>query len=102
MSQLPNSIPRSNIEGSLLSKSFKLEKEKDHRYYNLYYKGKRQKIRTKISTGSKYQDYGIDLLNQMKRQLKLNLRDTKLLLICPMTGSKYIELLISKGEISDP
>lgn len=58
MSQLPNSIPRSNIENSLLSKSFKLEgKGRDHRYYYLYYKGKKQKIRTKISIGSRYQDY---------------------------------------------
>ncbi len=94
-------IPRRVIEASLQDKGFQKYEKRDHRFYYFFYKGKKTIARTKISTGSQYKDYNIDLLNMMKRDLYLNrLKEVKDLLICPMDEGQYIKILLNKGKIS--
>jgi len=94
-------LPREEIETSLQNKGFQRDEERDHIFYYFFYKGKKTKVRTKISRGSKYKDYGMDLLKMMKIQLRLDgLSEVKDLLICPMDESQYIKILLNKGIIS--
>jgi len=94
-------LPREEIETSLQNKGFQRDEERDHIFYYFFYKGKKTKVRTKISRGSKYKDYGTDLLKMMKRDLYLDrLNELGDLLVCPMDESQYISILLNKGIIS--
>ena len=93
-------VPRRIIEKSLQGKGFEKHDGRDHRYYYFLYKGKKTIARTKVSTGTKYKDYGMDLLNMMKRDLFLELKDLKDLVICPMNEDQYARILLKKGKIS--
>lgn len=94
-------IPRRVIEASLQDKGFQKYEKRDQRFYYFFYKGKKTRVRTKISTGIKYKDYGVDLLKMIKRQLWLDqLKEVKDLLICPMDEGQYIKILLNKGKIS--
>ncbi len=93
-------IPRSTIERSLSEKGFVKEERRDHRFWYFLYKGKRTKIRTKISTGTGYRDYEINLLKMMKLQFYLDsLRQLDDLLRCPMDGKQYTELMLEKRVV---
>lgn len=91
-------LERKTIEKGLSNKGFRLA-NKDHRYYVLYYKNQKTKIRTKISTSSKkHRVYGDDLLLKIRRQLELD--STKLLLQfleCSVSYAQYIKILTKKG-----
>jgi hypothetical protein len=93
-----NSIPRDKIERSLAGKGF-VKDQRDHRYWYFFYKGKRTRIRTKISTGTGYKDYGIDLLDKIKSQLFLNFRELEALLTCPMDVHRYTQLMLERKVI---
>lgn len=94
-------IPRGVIEASLQDKGFQKYEKRDQRFYYFFYEGKKTKIRTKISTGSKYKDYGMDLLKMMKRQLWLDeVKEVKDFLVCPMDQEQYTKILLNKGKIS--
>lgn len=95
-------IKRRIIEKSLKEKGFRCERNRGHRYYYFWHKGKKTHIRTKVSTGTGYEDYGFDLISSMKFQLRLtNLKETKGLLECPMGLREYTNLLLQRGDISD-
>lgn len=95
-------IKRRTVEKSLKEKGFRCEKNRNHRYYYFWYKGKKTIIRTKISTGTKHKDYTFNLISFMKLQLKLlNLREIKGLLECPMGIEEYTDLMLQRGHISD-
>ena len=90
-------ISRDTIEKSLAEKGFIKEEGRDHRYWYFLYKGKKTRIRTKISTGSRYKDYEIGLLKMLKAQFFLDsLKELDDLLRCPMDGNQYAELMLSK------
>lgn len=94
-------IPRRVIEKSLKEKGFEIDEERDHRYYYFHYKGKKTVARTKISTGTGYRDYNIDLIKAIKRNLYLDsLKDVERLLICPMNEQEYSRILLKKSIIS--
>lgn len=94
------SIPRDKIEKSLGEKGFVKEEGRDHRFWYFLYKGKKTRVRTKISTGSEHRDYGFPLLKRMKSQLFLDsLKELDDLLRCPMDGNQYAELMLSKGIV---
>jgi hypothetical protein len=83
----------------LAEKGF-VKDERDHRFWYFFYKGKKTRIRTKISTGSGYSEYGINLLNMIKKQLYLSFRELEALLRCPMDVDRYTELMIERRVIS--
>ena len=102
------SIPRSTIEESLLKKGFVYHKQektqslkkRDHRFYYFYHNNKRTHIRTRISMGSHYKDYGNDLLKKMKRQLRFDsLSHLVDFLKCPLTKNNYVTILKRNGEL---
>ena len=95
------SFPRREIKRSLEKKGFYLETG-DHDYYNFYHNGKKTDIWTKISRGSKYEDYPRPLLNQIKRQLKFESPlQLEAFLKCPMQHEHYIQFLKEKKLVSE-
>lgn len=85
------------IEKNLLKKGF--EKEESHHTY-FYYKpeGKYTGISTYISHGSHYKTYPDGLINQMKKQLKLDSKhQTEDLFNCPLSKDEYFSILKGKG-----
>ena len=92
-------IPRDTIEKSLAEKGF-VKEGRDHRFWYFLYKGKKTRIRTKISTGTGYRDYDRNLFKRMKRQFYLDsLRQLDDLLRCPMDGKQYAELMLNKRVV---
>jgi len=70
---------------------------RDHRVYHLMHDNKHTGISTKISTGSKYRSYKDNLLDHMKRQLKLDTRAQLCDLIdCDLDEDSYKEILRDK------
>lgn len=96
-----SSLPREQIEKSLSQKGFELVVG-DHRFYYFNYRGKRTSIRTKISTGSSYKDYGEDLIGLIKNQLKFQTKAQFLSFVdCKLTEEKYIEILEAQNYFRD-
>ena len=90
---------RTKIKSSLSSKGFK-NTGGDHEYYYFYREGKKKKIFTKISRGSKYKTYGDGLLREVKKQLYLSTKKKLLDFIdCPMSKDNYIDELKEAGEL---
>jgi len=85
----------SKITKALLSKGFK-EIDSNHKFFFLYYNGKKTAIRTKISHGKK--EYGDSLLNFMKKELYLDKGELEGLINCSLSGSGYIEILKGKKK----
>jgi hypothetical protein len=95
------SFPRRDIDKALRKKGFFLE-ERDHYYYNFYYNGKKTNIWTKLSRGTKYEDYSIRLLGEIKKELRLDsLKQLEDLLRCPMEQEHYEKHLKGKNQLSD-
>ncbi len=91
---MPTSIPRATIRKSLADKGFRSEEGSKHQLWYLWVDDKKTSVRTKLSRGTKYRQYGNPLLNEMKRDLKLpGLSATKRLLKCPITGAEYLAIL---------
>lgn len=94
-------IARRKLERALARKGFRKEEaSRDHCFWWFYYQGKRTLIFTKISRGSGYKDYGDDLLNKVKLQLRLDtIQQLRDLVNCPITEQDYILHLKRKGII---
>lgn len=91
-------IPRSTIRKSLRDKGFQPKQGRKHELWYLWMCGKRTAIKTRVSRGTQYKDYGDDLLSEMKRQLRLpNLSSTTKFLKCPITGAEYLSILREQG-----
>ena len=96
-----SAIPVRTIQKSLLEKGFQESQGSKHTLYHLYHNGKLQTIFTRLSRGSGYKEYPINLIGDMKRQLKLdNNTQTINLLKCPMTHEQYLRHLSDKGLLS--
>jgi len=73
-------------------------KNKHHIYYYLFVNGKKQRIYTYISHGSK--EYNNYLMGEMKKQLKFNnSEEADDFFDCPMTEEDYIKMLKEKNEL---
>ena len=94
--------PRKKIKKALLKKGFEEYKQgSDHHRYVLVNPGGGYEIsiNTKISRGSKYKDYGPQLLDKMANQLKLTNRQLKKYLDCEISKENYYVILTEKGII---
>jgi len=82
----------------LAQKGFRSEEgRRDHRYWFFYHEERKTNIFTKISRGTGYRDYGIDLLNKVKRQLRFDtLEQLQDFIDCPMSGEDYARHLREK------
>lgn len=90
---------RKDIERALRTKGF-VQRAGDHRFYSLVVNGRETQIRTKISTGTKYEIYGEPLLSGMRHQLHLpTRRHLEDFINCPLTAEDYIDLLRGQGDI---
>jgi hypothetical protein len=88
-------VDTNTAEKSLLNKGFKREKRKKHKFFYFYYNGLKSGIYTMISHGSGYKDISGRLLNDMKRQLKLETNHEAVdFLDCTMSEDEYIEILL--------
>lgn len=94
------SIKTRKILGSLMSKGFVLS-ESDHSILTLYVNDKKMPIYTKISHGKS--EYGDNLINKVKNQLKLDSRQQlEDLINCPMSYEEYVGLLVKNNYIKIP
>lgn len=92
------SIKKRIIEKALREKGFCVE-ETHHRYFHHTVDGKKSGVSTNMSHGSD-DDIGDNLVNMMKRQLRLQTtKQARDLFQCPMSGEEYIELLRKQGVI---
>lgn len=92
------SYKTNEISRSLLRKGFRLEPKKDHKYYRLFYKGKKSHIYTKTSHGNKTVDSD-ELIKKMRTQLHLDKKNFDLLIKCPLTEQAYIDILINNNDL---
>ena len=91
---MPKPILPSKIKSALLNKGFKEEEARGHKLLRLYVNGKKTGISTSLSRGSRYREYGMDLLNYMTRGLRLDItRQLVNLIECPMSYTQYITYL---------
>ena len=95
-------VERREIESNLVKKGFIKETNGDHRCFHHEYKGKRTGVSTYVSHGSKHKSYGISLIKEMKKQLRLDtIKDALNLLKCPMKEDQYNRILIDKNVFPD-
>jgi len=85
-----------DIESALKKKGF-LEKETHHKIFYLCVNGRISGVHTFISHGQN--DYSADLLAKMKNQLHLSGKEFTDLIQCPLTGERYLQLLVRRGVI---
>ena len=93
-------IKKRIIEKSLLKKGFSKVEAPHHRYFHHEIDGQITGISTHTSHGSFNTDIGDNILNMMRRQLRLqSLKQTRDLLECPMSGDDYNNFLRAQGII---
>jgi len=81
---------RSAISNSLQKKGFILEEDHTHKCFFYWSKnGKRTKVRTMVSHGTKYKVIGDNLLALMSKQCKLSKAEFLELIDCPLTREDY-------------
>ena len=85
-----------DIEAALKKKGF-AQKETHHRIFCLCVNGRITGVHTFLSHGLK--DYSADLLAKMKNQLHLSGKEFTDLIQCPLTGERYLQLLVERGII---
>jgi predicted RNA binding protein YcfA (HicA-like mRNA interferase family) len=87
------------LEKTLKKKGFILNPESSHhKFYYLFYKGKKYPIHTYISHGLK--EYSQNLMGEIKKQLKFDTtRNAERFFDCPMTAEEYYKMLKNNGEI---
>jgi len=89
-------LDRNDIENALRRKGF-VQENSDHRFYYLFYNGKRTSIRTKISHGSDYKVYGDALLAHMVRQLHFDSKQHLVSFVeCRTSETDYVQMLLGK------
>lgn len=87
-------IEPDKIISSLIKKGFREEEMRGHKHLRFYVNGMKTGISTSISRGSKYQEYGMDLLKWMARGLRLSVtRQLVDLIECPMSHEQYVSWL---------
>jgi hypothetical protein len=94
-------MPRkqSDVEKSLIIKGFRKENN-DHHFFHYYSKaGKKTRVFTKTSHGTREIDDG--LLRLMARQVKLTKTDFDNLIDCPLDRDSYEKKLIEQGIVQD-
>jgi len=82
---------------ALLRKGFKQERATGHDIFCLYVGGEKTQIFTMLSHGSS-EDINNPLLNNIKRQLRLNNQEIQSFIECPMDYGEFLKTLRSKGE----
>lgn len=95
-------MPRNQqaVESNLTSKGF-AKSEGDHHYFHYYSKaGKKSRVFTKTSHGSK--EITDSLLALMARQCKLTKADFLRLVDCPMSRDEYEATLVTQGLVDAP
>lgn len=91
-------VDRRVIESGLRAKGFVENRSRDHRYFHHQYQGKSTGVWTYTSHGSKYKSCGVELLNRMTKELKLErTKDAVDLFKCPLSMDGYNEILKRKG-----
>lgn len=92
-------LPRTDVISGLLKKGFKQESGAKHDKLRLYVGDKRTGITTSVSRGKQYRDYGEDLIDLVKKELRLDTKKQLMDLIeCPMSYEMYIKhLRVNKG-----
>lgn len=89
-----------DIEKTLLRKGFIKDGNSHHNCYYLIIDGKKSDLYTYLSHGKSSEDYGNNLMNKVKKQLRFT--DTKkaeLFLDCPMSEVQYIQMLKDEDAI---
>jgi hypothetical protein len=92
-----------DIEKALLAKGFEKISSKQKSHHNFYYfihDGKRSDVYTFLSHGAKSTEYGSNLMNKIKQQLKF--QDSKIaekFLDCPFKKEQYVDMLKNAGEL---
>ena len=86
---------RDKIVNALKRKGFK-EESRDHIYLFYHHQDKKTSIYTKISRGSQFKTYDINLLSKMKNQLHITLIELNQLIDCSLTGVDYQRILKEK------
>ena len=82
-------VDRKQAEKSLKGKGFQRDKKGDHIFFYHYFEGVETGIKTYVSHSKKYRDIGPDNLESMRRQLRLESRNSLIqLLECPMSGGR--------------
>jgi len=96
---MPKPIDSDKIVSNLVKKGFREEEKRGHKQLRLYVDDRKTGISTPISRGSKYKQYGMDLLNYMAKGLRLSVtRQVIDLIECPMSYDQYVSWLRnSKG-----
>ena len=91
-------LSRAAAEKALVHK-FDMERdERDHRWYRLVLDGQ-EVARTFVSTGTKYQTLGDDLVAKMAKQLRVPPHFFAGMVNCPKSKEDYISHLRAIGEI---
>ncbi|MFH0992560.1 MAG: hypothetical protein V1799_21385 [bacterium] len=88
---------RSGLEGK---KCFK-EGGTKHDLYKLEIDGRTYPVATKLSRGSKYKDYGDDLVSDVCRQLGLTKKEILPFLECTIKVAEYVDMLKQRGRIKE-
>ncbi len=95
-------VDRRKAMKSLSKKGFRKVENSHHIYFHHEYKGKETGVYTYFSHSKKEKDIGRNLLLSMRKQLRLDkISDAIDLLVCPIDGAQYNEILINKN-IFDP
>jgi hypothetical protein len=92
-------LERSKIRENLPKKGFVEQVDRDHIFYHFHYEGKKTRIRTHVSHGSKYKILGDHLVSTMAKQCKLTTKNFKGLAECTVSHEDYIDLLKEAGEV---
>ena len=91
-------VDRSKIERSLRKKGFRKDPAGHHVYFYHEYAGKKTGVKTFLSHSKKAKDISGDLLEKMKRQLRLDTtKEAVDLFECPMGGDEFNAIMIRKG-----
>jgi hypothetical protein len=77
-----------NVVSALCKKGFREDLKRDHRYYRLFYGGKKTLIYTKISHGET--DLDPWHFSQVARQISLNNSQFREFITCPLSGEQYL------------
>lgn len=82
-----------DIDRALQAKGFRKKKRDHHRYY-LYVDGRKTRVHTKLSHGTR--EYGPSLLSAMSRQLHVTRSELDELIRCPLGYDDYVALLVER------
>jgi len=91
-------IKREDIKTALCKKGF-IGKPGDHNYFHLYVDGKRSNVFTYLSHGSGYREYGDELIDCVKDEMRITKPEFLRFIDCALNGDEYVELLKQRGKI---